>query len=439
MPVKTKKAANAPPTSSKPHPSFNSNPSQPNSKPAPPSNVTSKSQNAPSGQGLESTRPGEAVEPPSRSSDNSASLPTVNRKKQKRREKEAAKRAAEQGAGNEGLAPNGYAPTIRGSATGYFREETEDFHHGYVDEAVDGDDAFYSGAEEAGYGPDELLRDGLEQMEQVANGMTSKKKKKSKKVGQMPGLSQNYAVNTSSMLRNTTPLTRPHLAPTPSLSAAALRSAHQNFTHDQIWNTSTQAERENIKQFWLELGEEERRSLVKVEKEAVLRKMKEQQKHSCSCTVCGRKRTAIEEELEVLYDAYYEELEQFANHNNDLSNGAAIMSDPRAYGHLRTPRHPMAGQFPIERTGHDPIEDDEDLEEDEYDDDEEPYSDEDIEEIPRGPPDFFTFGNSLTVKGKLLKAKREFLADPTRWDPDRSRRSVEERWQAFHRYDGVLG
>ena len=39
--------------------------------------------------------------------------------------------------------------------------------------------------------------------------------------------------------------------------------------------------------------------------------MKEQQKHSCSCTVCGRKRTAIEEELEVLYDAYYEELEQY--------------------------------------------------------------------------------------------------------------------------------
>jgi len=42
--------------------------------------------------------------------------------------------------------------------------------------------------------------------------------------------------------------------------------------------------------------------------------MKEQQKHSCTCVVCGRKRVAIEEELEVLYDAYYEELEQYANH-----------------------------------------------------------------------------------------------------------------------------
>src|SRR5690606_474367 len=49
---------------------------------------------------------------------------------------------------------------------------------------------------------------------------------------------------------------------------------------DRIWNTSSNEERERIKEFWLSLGEEERRSLVKVEKEAVLRKMKEQQKHS---------------------------------------------------------------------------------------------------------------------------------------------------------------
>jgi len=38
--------------------------------------------------------------------------------------------------------------------------------------------------------------------------------------------------------------------------------------------------------------------------------MKEQQRHTCSCSVCGRRRTAIEEELEMLYDAYYEELER---------------------------------------------------------------------------------------------------------------------------------
>ena len=54
--------------------------------------------------------------------------------------------------------------------------------------------------------------------------------------------------------------------------------------------------------------------------DAVLRKMKEQQKHTCSCSVCGRKRTAIEEELEGLYDAYYQELETFANQPHTHSN-----------------------------------------------------------------------------------------------------------------------
>lgn len=59
---------------------------------------------------------------------------------------------------------------------------------------------------------------------------------------------------------------------------------------NKIWGTSSTEERERIKEFWLGLGEEERRNLVKIEKDTVLRKMKEQQKHSCSCAVCGRKR-----------------------------------------------------------------------------------------------------------------------------------------------------
>lgn len=59
---------------------------------------------------------------------------------------------------------------------------------------------------------------------------------------------------------------------------------------NKIWSTSTTEERERIKDFWLGLGEQERRNLVKIEKDTVLKKMKEQQKHSCSCAVCGRKR-----------------------------------------------------------------------------------------------------------------------------------------------------
>jgi excinuclease UvrABC ATPase subunit len=58
-----------------------------------------------------------------------------------------------------------------------------------------------------------------------------------------------------------------------------------------IWtSTNYTEERQRIREFWLQLSEFERRSLVKVEKEAVLRKMKEQQRHSCNCSVCGKKR-----------------------------------------------------------------------------------------------------------------------------------------------------
>jgi hypothetical protein len=62
---------------------------------------------------------------------------------------------------------------------------------------------------------------------------------------------------------------------------------------NKIWSTNTLEERERIKEFWLGLGEDERRKLVEIEKSTVLRKMKEQQKHSCSCAVCGRKRCVL--------------------------------------------------------------------------------------------------------------------------------------------------
>ncbi|KAI9139880.1 salt tolerance down-regulator-domain-containing protein [Paraphysoderma sedebokerense] len=60
--------------------------------------------------------------------------------------------------------------------------------------------------------------------------------------------------------------------------------------HDGIWGSTDPEEREKIRDFWLGLSEEERRGLVKLEKEAVLKKMKEQQKGTCSCWVCGKKR-----------------------------------------------------------------------------------------------------------------------------------------------------
>lgn len=320
----------------------------------------------------------------------------VNRKKQKRREREAAKRIAEQ----QKALPNGHAGATvrengridavkqgRGPVKGYFTEETDYvdpvFEDNDQDQILDAEDEFFSNDEDAEYtqsyleGPDHSWLN------------TSKRKKSSKKRTRP----------------NPVPQTNSNTAkPFPTLSNAALRSAHKmSNANDHIWNTSTQAERENIKQFWLELGEDERRSLVRVEKEAVLRKMKEQQKHSCSCSVCGRKRTAIEEELEVLYDAYYSELEQYAN------RGDATSDSSRSIPPTRTPipyrgSHQMAGAYPVQGRIHELGDDGEELDdEDDYDDedDEDAYSDEEDydENLPPGPADFFQFGSSLTVKG----------------------------------------
>ncbi|KAG0999644.1 hypothetical protein G6F28_000829 [Rhizopus arrhizus] len=113
----------------------------------------------------------------------------------------------------------------------------------------------------------------------------------------------------------------------------------KNKENDNFWSSPNNIEeRQKIREFWLQLGEEERRSLVKMEREAVLRKMKEQQKHICNCSVCGKKRNAIEDELEVLYDAYYEELEQYANHQQQTrstSSSAAAFSLLHSINYIR--------------------------------------------------------------------------------------------------------
>ena len=140
--------------------------------------------------------------------------------------------------------------------------------------------------------------------------------------------------------------------------------------------------------------------------------MKEQQKHSCSCTVCGRKRTAIEEELEVLYDAYYEELEQYANHQQVSLDDGTPMMPPRMYPHPMARMPPsripplLNAQRPARGRIQEVLEDDEEGDEEEFsdeDDEDEDYSEEEPEDEPRGPAaDFFNFGNSLTVQGTML-------------------------------------
>lgn len=312
--------------------------------------------------------------PPFDSNSNDGPAPAVNRKKQKRRQKAAAKAAAaaaHHAANGHPSLPSG-AGRSSGSGLGFHEIVPSDDEYEYVLES--------------------------EQRSPITNGhpsSASKSKKNRKKKKKNATSSENAS---------------PQAAPSLLERHDSLVERSSGMSRDKIWSTSNQEERERIKEFWLGLGEDERKSLVKVEKDAVLKKMKEQQKHTCSCTVCGRKRTAIEEELEGLYDAYYVELEQFANQGE----GPPMLPPPRDFA-LRPPRRlpsSYAGQPPsrgriVEHVGDD--EDDDDLEdaysEDEVEDDD--YSDDEPPEEfhnshDRDVADFLTFGNSLQVKGTQL-------------------------------------
>lgn len=297
-----------------------------------------------------------------------------NRKKQKRRAKQAARSSS-----------NSHPPPLPSGAQAGLDYDEDPL--GYGDE----DDFDYSDADQP---YDQYLSphgstNGYSMAPPPPGNNKKKKKKKSS------SLQHDY--NPELLGNNMPPLPNP-----PPPPASYQHPAHKP-GRDQIWNTSTQQERQNIKEFWLSLSEEERKSLLKIEKEAVLRKMKQQQKHSCSCTVCGRKRTAIEEELEVLYEGYYEELEQYAHHDQPpLPSTDGMIPDP-----LQHRQHPFA--TPPPNPHHRTSQLQEHFDEDEYSDEEEEidysdeeYSDDEIEHVPRNSvPDLFSFGQNLTVKGIL--------------------------------------
>ncbi|KAL8898955.1 MAG: hypothetical protein Q9207_006445 [Kuettlingeria erythrocarpa] len=359
-------------------------------------------------------------------------VPAVNRKKQKRREKQAARLAAEQQTGVETRTPQAaanasYQVFSNGTAEASlapngFDHEASDYGEGDQYSPAEGDDLYYTDddgrlyersihgyAGNIGQGVNGYMGDSPVPR-QPSSGQARKKSKSKDNSYTQPRYVSPYTPSYPSHFRPPPP------PPPPPMSGS--RTTH-HITKDRIWNTSTQEERQRIKEFWLSLGEEERRSLVKVEKEAVLKKMKEQQKHSCSCTVCGRKRTAIEEELEVLYDAYYEELEQYANHQQvSLIDGTPILPTP-GLPHPLTRFPPPSNPPPLHyqrpsRGRFEEVRDDEgQVDEEEYsdEDEDEEYSDEEPEEEPvtQQANDFFNFGNSLTVQGGILTVADDLL------------------------------
>ncbi|KAI8577955.1 hypothetical protein K450DRAFT_249208 [Umbelopsis ramanniana AG] len=282
-----------------------------------------------------------------------------------------------------------------------------------------------------------------QQFDDMPNATSNKRKKKKKKSksSAMESIDNQVTHSQPSALHSHN-LTLPYKSDNDSRT---------KFSGDNIWSSNNNSEeRQRIREFWLQLGEDERRSLVKVEKEAVLKKMKEQQKHSCNCSVCGKKRTAIEEELEILYDAYYEELEQYANHQQSNHGYGIARSLQDGYASMRTDaalvdayaNQILASKNPLDHQDDYDDEDDEDEDEDDEDDDDEDddddeydgdYDDEDLSsrhgEHMMGNGDHFNFGNSLTVKGGILTVADDLLKNDGKKFLDMMERLAERRMQ----------
>lgn len=351
----------------------------------------------------------------------SAGTTTVNRKKQKRREKAAAKAAAERALhsdskGGIGSPAGSAAPSLdrRSLDVNYEYSEGEEEHYDHGHDPHDHAPQTYGAS---------------------AKSKKSKKKKKKSSGTAAEGPYEHHDHDGDDDYDNDQDLDYED----PGHSHPQDHHVHHQHGHIQnhgtvhthhravdqpkkkLWNDSTTEERQGIRQYWYDLSEEERKKLVRIEKEAVLRKMKEQQKQTCSCTVCGRKRNAIEEELEGLYDAYYQELAQYAKRPDQQPNEQVetlpSTLPPRQHhppvagvqtargqpsNHALQPSHARI----VEHLGDE--EDDsvecEDYSEDDYDDEEDEYSDEepvDEDSLDRGDLEAFSsFSNSLTVEGK---------------------------------------
>ncbi|WFD27594.1 Stress response protein nst1 [Malassezia nana] len=201
-------------------------------------------------------------------------------------------------------------------------------------------------------------------------------------------------------------------------------------------------EREKVREFWRSLSRHERQSMVRAEEQEVLRKLKEFQRQACACSVCLRKRAAVNAKLQGLYALYFETLEEqvdeYAHGGSSASSGPGpfpgsvaldnhggvvganlLLSRPsmRERGkrglHVYPPGTPMSERRELP--------DMDDLYDEEFDDDfdDEPldddYDDEYVDEYERPTRhrhgdshcqggDCYCINSSLTVKGILTLA-----------------------------------
>jgi protein LTV1 len=94
---------------------------------------------------------------------------------------------------------------------------------------------------------------------------------------------------------------------------------------------------QKLGEYWNELSVERKKDLLNLERDSVFKIMRDQQKITCNCSVCDRKRSIIEQELKKLYDTYYEGIEnshlllsELFNFSKDEYENAAMGKQPTA-------------------------------------------------------------------------------------------------------------
>ncbi|KAF9178939.1 Stress response protein nst1 [Haplosporangium sp. Z 767] len=363
-------------------------------------------------------------------------LPSVNSSHKKKKKKRTKKRTLERIEESEHRtgAPNGTSQEHHTNCQHHHASSHDHRHHHHHDDEEEDDEDFYS--DEDAYDPEASNlassaatsgagrqdRQGIVATASAATNNdstvsgSSKKKKKKRKKSSTTG-----AIPTTTNSSNQHTHNHDHVNSSRSAVPSGHRNGHDHSsmvkhmhdTHTQndgFWHYSDAEERQRIREFWFQLREEERRSLVRVEKEAVLKKMKEQQRHSCSCSLCGRKRTAIEEELELLYDAYYDELEQYANQQQPSDGHALTYSQ-------HSPAFDVDDLSDESRPSDEEDEDEDEDDEDDEDDDEDGYEDDDEEDeyedevsSRKAPfPYRSGFPNTLQAKGNILTVAEDLL------------------------------
>lgn len=160
---------------------------------------------------------------------------------------------------------------------------------------------------------------------------------------------------------------------------------HEVMARARTWAAQSQAEREKVRNFWRGLDAAERKDLLMIEKDWVMRRVKDGQRTGCACAICRRKRSLIEHEVDTLYLHYYDKLERALDSSEGLFPGSVVVDSTGA----------VVGPDPLRGDRRDEEYEDDDFEDDEFGDEDE---DDDLKTKPSSPLNDWC-GTPVTVRG----------------------------------------